>query len=125
MGGEISGNQIVRQGKFRPVPKKFLVTKNGKFIYDPVLWYEYPIVQVIPVEEIIETPEEPLEFLDSTDIEFIVYQLSALEIELLILKYLGYTSKEITEIMNFKNIYWYYRLNNRLRKNATKLINYF
>jgi len=122
--GQTDTRSKMRRSKMRTIPQKYLVKVNGKYLYDPILWYDHKVVQYVPLENVVETPEEPTEIIgDFSDIEFIISRLSALEVELMVLRHLGFNSKEITKIMNFKDRYWYYRLSSKLRKNALKLIN--
>jgi hypothetical protein len=92
---------------------------------DPILWYEKRNVAEIRLEDVVGTPDELSYELDIAfeDCNFIILHLSALEVELLLWRFLGYTSAEISQMMNFKNIYYYYRLNAKLKNNIRQLIN--
>jgi DNA-directed RNA polymerase specialized sigma24 family protein len=68
-------------------------------------------------DELIESAEQPL------NIEYLVFHLSPSEVELLILKYLGYKASEIMPIMGISKVYSVYQIGNRLKKNAARLIN--
>ena len=68
-------------------------------------------------EELILKPEDPL------DLEYLVFHLSSPEVELLVLKYLGYDAAEIMPIIGVPKVYNVYQIGNRLRKNASKIIN--
>ena len=83
-----------------------------------------PVVE-ISLDDVIGTFDETSYEMDCANdhIEYLVPLLSTSEVEVLTLKFLGFTSKEIAGIMNFKNIQSYYQLRYKLRKSATALIN--
>lgn len=78
---------------------------------------------VMSLDELIGTNLEE-SYLPSVDldIEAIIFKLSSAEVELLIWKYLGYTSSEIVQFMKLHDISAYYRLNRKLQRNYRKLI---
>jgi DNA-directed RNA polymerase specialized sigma24 family protein len=76
----------------------------------------------ISFDEIIGTSKElGMEVQSNFDSELIIFSLSPLEVQLLLLKYIGFNYKEIKEITGIKTNYQYYTLNNQLKENVLRL----
>jgi hypothetical protein len=75
-------------------------------------------------DDFVHFPEELITMMDAPmNMEYMVFHLSRIEVELLILKYLGYKASEIMPIMGISKVHSVYQIGNRLKKNASKLIN--
>jgi hypothetical protein len=87
-------------------------------------------IKQIPFEVLQEQHQES-EYLDDKlsyvprstyDDEMMIFELSPHESELLLLKYMGFNSGEIVKMMKLKDPFWYYRLNNRLQRHASRIM---
>ena len=70
----------------------------------------------------IEDYDEAIDFnrFASYDTEILILSFSGAEVQLLLLRYLGYNYKEIVKIMNLKNIGEFYSIWRSLRENVEK-----
>lgn len=71
-------------------------------------------------EEFENEPEE--DFIYYMDMERLIFKLEKEQTLILLYRYMGFKPEEIVEILGFKNIGKYYRLNFKLRRNYEKQI---
>ena len=90
-----------------------MAEKKFHSIEIPIYDIEYSDLISSKFETFIETAESSL------DAERFFKSISNLELELFLLRYFGYSSKEIVKIMNLKNIAMYYRIHNKLKESFT------
>jgi hypothetical protein len=82
--------------------------------------YVYINVQHIPIEEYDRPTDQ--DFFFDLDFEFLIFNLSSYEeIQLLLLRYLGYNYTEAVDIMNLKDVNEYYKIYRSLRKHVKKI----
>jgi len=76
--------------------------------------------QQIPIDDVDIDYESDID--KSIDIERLILNLKDInEVQLLLLRFIGYDYKEIADIMNFKNTGEYYVLWRKLREDIIKL----
>lgn len=81
------------------------------------------IATSVPYEALQGTIYEGVSEIQSTyDLERRIFMLSPKTVEILILKYFGFTGKEITEILHFKDHHYYYRLNDKLKRDYLQIL---
>ncbi len=74
--------------------------------------------QIVNIEDYDESKEINLP--SSYDTEVLIMSLSSGEVQVLLLRYLGYNYKEITRIMNLKTIGEFYSILGKLREDVEK-----
>jgi hypothetical protein len=93
--------------------KKVKIVRNKKdYVMMPVK------VDVIDYDETVGTRFEGIidDIDQSIDVERFIRSISLPEIEVLLFRYLGYSSKEIFKIMRLKNMSTYYQISRKLNR---------
>lgn len=100
---------------FLPIPKKDLIVwfveKDESHFKD-----DYDDIAGTELEGVFNMDTQ-------TDIEWVVFRLSSLEVEIIVLRHLGYSTKEILQILGIDNLRWFQRIAGNIKHAIPVLVN--